>query len=89
GNRLALGMANKTPDIGMFSADRNVEMDSVKYGSLSYSAYSQLQMIENRLYFVIEEAERGVHRRIYIADNLKDDKDEFIIDKLLGSSHLQ
>ncbi|MBL2043970.1 hypothetical protein ELE95_30385, partial [Klebsiella pneumoniae] len=23
------------------------------------------------------------------ADNLKDDKDEFIIDKLLGSSHLQ
>ncbi|MBL2132817.1 hypothetical protein ELI69_31195, partial [Klebsiella pneumoniae] len=40
GNRLALGMANKTPDIGMFSADRNVEMDSVKYGSLSYSAYS-------------------------------------------------
>lgn len=89
GNRLALGMTNRTPEIGMFCADRNVEMDSVKYGSLSYSAYSQLQLIENRLFFVIEEAERGVHRRIYIADNLKDDNGEFIIDELLGSSHLQ
>nr|MDQ6121252.1 hypothetical protein [Klebsiella pneumoniae subsp. pneumoniae] len=50
GNRLALGMTNRTPDIGMFCADRNVEMDSVNYGPLSYSAYSQLQRIENRLF---------------------------------------
>ncbi|HBY1554494.1 TPA: hypothetical protein MIQ72_27810, partial [Klebsiella pneumoniae] len=76
-------------DIGMFCADRNVEMDSVNYGPLSYSAYSQLQRIENRLFFVLAEAERGLHRRIYIADNLKSDNGEFIIDKLLGSSHLQ
>ncbi|HBX9788104.1 TPA: hypothetical protein P7484_003579 [Klebsiella pneumoniae] len=89
GNRLALGMTNRTPDIGMFCADRNVEMDSVNYGPLSYSAYSQLQRIENRLFFVLAEAERGLHRRIYIADNLKSDNGEFIIDKLLGSSHLQ
>lgn len=40
-------------------------------------------------FFVLAEAERGLHRRIYIADNLKSDNGEFIIDKLLGSSHLQ
>jgi hypothetical protein len=53
-------MTNRTPDIGMFCADRNVEMDSVNYGPLSYSAYSQLQRIENRLFFVLAEAERYI-----------------------------
>ncbi|MCW9314928.1 hypothetical protein N5I77_27835, partial [Klebsiella quasipneumoniae] len=71
------------------SADRKLSMDNVEYGSISFSAYSQLRMLENRLFFVISEAERGLHRNIYIADNLKDDNDEFIIDKLLGSSHQQ
>lgn len=89
GNRLALGMSQKTPDVGMFSADRKLSMDNVEYGSVSFSAYSQLRMLENRLFFVISEADRGLHRRIYIADNLKDDNGEFIIDELLGSSHLQ
>ena len=37
----------------------------------------------------LAETRNGLHRRIYIADNLKSDNGEFIIDKLLGSSHLQ
>lgn len=89
GNRLTLGMSQKTPDIGMFSADRNLELDRVNYGAASLSACSELRMFANRLLFVIAEAERGLHRNIYIADNLKGDNGEILIDKLLGSAHLQ
>lgn len=89
GNRLTLGLSQKTPDIGMFSADRNLDLDRVSYGSVSLSACSELRMFANRLFFVIAEAERGLHRRVHIADNLKGGNGEILIDRLLGSAHLE
>nr|WP_228719490.1 hypothetical protein [Klebsiella pneumoniae]QEQ68971.1 Aspartate aminotransferase [Klebsiella pneumoniae] len=90
-NRLIRCVCGKKigPDPRNFNQRVSLGRNDLLIRTFPYSAYSQLQRIENRLFFVLAEAERGLHRRIYIADNLKSDNGEFIIDKLLGSSHLQ
>ncbi|WP_346241383.1 hypothetical protein, partial [Streptomyces malaysiensis] len=74
-NRLIRCVCGKKigPDPRNFNQRVSLGRNDLLIRTFPYSAYSQLQRIENRLFFVLAEAERGLHRRIYIADNLKSD----------------